>query len=118
MRDSHLCVAHARAKGLAKVPQGFGGPQPGSGRPKSTTFRDELHERVEADVDRWVAPIEAALSAVDERGAPDHRVRLQAVREVREFLEGRPKQATELSGRVHTITIADLALAARTRTMP
>ena len=55
-----------------------------------------------------IAPLSAALAAIDEHGQPDHRIRLRAPREVREFLEGRPRVATEVTGQVGVMTLVDV----------
>jgi hypothetical protein len=95
--------------------RGFGGAQPGAGRPPKPRVIDVLRERIEADIDKWLKPLEDGLAAermvVARNGEivgsePDHAIRLSAFREGMDRSHGRPKQSTEISG---GLTIMDIA---------
>lgn len=102
-----LCMAHVPRK--VKEERGFGGPQEGSGRPRKPRPDDILRERIEADIDRWLAPLEAALG----EGKPiktwdgkqhkivyalDPKLGMTAMKLAFERVYGRPRQQVELSG--------------------
>jgi hypothetical protein len=72
---------------------GFGGLQQGSGRPKAPRASEVLRERVETQIDRWLAPFEDALGAVNPAGGPDHRARMEAARAVLDRVYGKPASA-------------------------
>lgn len=87
------------------------GAQPGSGRPRKPTADEILRERLEADIDRWLAPLEAALGAAkpvqmwngQERKhemvyVVDPKLGMQALKIALERVYGRPRQQVELSG--------------------
>lgn len=103
------------------------GRVPNCGRKPVPKVTDILRERVEAEVERVVRPLfdaldaEAALvvggNSADARleFAPDHKVRLQAVRDLLDRIYGKPRQSQEISGPDGgAITIADLARLAAT----
>lgn len=101
------CISHAPKELQGSL--GFGGPQPGSGRPPAPRAVDVLRERVEADIDRVLAPLFDALTATDGVTikvdgeveffeTPDHTIRLAAVRELLDRAYGKAKQATEVTG--------------------
>ena len=105
LTDSEHCMAHADAETRSKY--GFIGRN--GGRPKHPRLVDRLAEKVEADLEAWLAPLERARDA--ERGVvvgsgkdaevvfvPDLAIQLQAVREVFDRLVGRPKQTQEITG--------------------
>ncbi|MCA1572668.1 MAG: hypothetical protein LC798_20710, partial [Chloroflexi bacterium] len=107
LKDRDVCLAHSDLETRASVR--FGGVQPGGGRPKNPRAVDVLRERIEQNIDRWLAPIEEALAA--ERGIvvgmgedaslefiPDHAIRLRAAAEGFDRVYGKPKQAIEQSG--------------------
>lgn len=85
---------------------GFGGPQPGSGRPRKLRAIDVLKERMEQDIDRVLAPLFEALraekSVVVGQGptahvetVPDIPTRIAAARELLDRGYGRPKQVVD-----------------------
>lgn len=126
LHGTERCLAHTPG---ASETVGFGGPQEGSGRPKTISIREAMRGRIEAEIDRWISPLEDALTAMTpgytdsdgdyHEGVPDHRIRLQAAREIREFVEGRPRQMVEHSGPDGgPITIADLARSASSQEEP
>lgn len=102
------CLSHAPKE--ARESRGFGGAQPGAGRPKAPRAVDVLRERIERDVDRVLEPLFDALAA--DRGlalaikgggmeigySPDHPTRIQAARELLDRAYGKPKQVQELTG--------------------
>lgn len=101
VRDNGLCFAHQPEE--VRESHGFGGPQPGAGRPRSPRVVDVLRERIEADIDRWLQPLEDALTA--DRGVvvgdgpharvefvPDHGKRLKAQEQAFDRAFGRPTQ--------------------------
>jgi hypothetical protein len=106
LRDSDFCIAHDEE---ARGRTGFGGPQPGSGRPPKAKPSEVLREQIEAEVARFLRPIfdalEAEAAVVVGHGAsarvemvPDHRVRLQAVRDALDRVYGKPKQTQQIQG--------------------
>lgn len=101
------CISHAPRE--TKVSAGFGGPQPGAGRPRAPRAVDVLKERIEQDIDAVLNPLWAALDATsglvvgngstaEVEVIPDFRTRITAARELLDRAYGRPKQATEISG--------------------
>lgn len=101
------CLAHADEKVRETI--GFGGSQPGAGRPKNPRAVDVLRERIERDIDKVLDPLWDALDATNGvvvgNGAsaeveilPDYRTRIAAARELLDRGYGRPKQQTELTG--------------------
>jgi len=102
------CISHAPKEKQASV--GFGGAQPGSGRPAAPRAVDVLRERIERDIDRVLDPLWDALAA--DKGVvislgggettvehvTDHAIRIAAARELLDRAYGKPKQATEISG--------------------
>lgn len=102
------CMAHAPAE--EKESRGFGGSQPGSGRPRKPRAVEVLRERIERDIEKWLQPLEDArgatrglVVAIKGGGAelveiPDHSVRLAAVRDAFDRAYGKPTQPTELTG--------------------
>ena len=103
MKDSDTCIAHADKQ--TKASKGFGGVQPGGGRPPAPRAVDVLRERIERDIDVVVDPLFDALSADtlvwagerDAESVPDHKTRIAASRELLDRGYGRPKQETEIS---------------------
>lgn len=107
LKGRDVCMAHADDETKASV--SFGGAQAGGGRPKAPRAVDVLRERIERDIDKWLTPIEDALSAertyilgtgedAEAVSVPDHTTRMAAAREGLDRAYGKPKQATELSG--------------------
>jgi hypothetical protein len=91
LKGTDRCLAHSDEKTRESV--GFGGRQEGAGRPRHRRPSEALRERVEGDVERWLAPFEAALGAVTVTGAPDHRLRIMAAERVLDRVYGRPSPA-------------------------
>lgn len=90
--------------------RGFGGAQPGAGRPKAPRAVDVLRERLEAEADEWLKVLEDARTA--DRGVvvgdgeharveyvDDHPTRLKAFREVFDRGYGRPMQFHDVTTR-------------------
>lgn len=108
--DTGLCAGHAGV---------IGGPTPGAGRPRKLTPTEVLREKIEADIEKWLAPFEEALEAVlvvTYQGTAtvtqiaDLEARQQAAMRVLDRVYGRPRQMTELTGAGGgPITITDLA---------
>jgi hypothetical protein len=86
----------------------IGGPQPGSGRPRTPRAVDVLKERIEASIDEVIKPLWDALNA--ERAVvvgngpsatmemvPDYPTRIAAVRELLDRGYGRPRQSSEVT---------------------
>lgn len=105
MRGRDRCIAHAEKEIQASV--GFGGAQPGGGRPRNPRAVDVIRERIEADIDKYLRVPEEALNATRVVGynsdgeaieMPDHPTRLAAFKEILDRSYGRPKQQTEVTG--------------------
>ena len=107
LHGSDTCISHSPKE--VQESAGFGGSQPGAGRPPNPRAVDLLRERIEGNIDRWLAPLEEALEATkvvvsgkDGEGFaevyPDFAIRLRAVAEGFDRAYGKPKQATEVSG--------------------
>lgn len=94
LSERDVCLAHADADTRALV--GFV-PDAGAlgGRPAKPPVLDVLRERVEAEIDRCIAPFEEALAAT-RNGEPDHAIRLRAAESVLDRLYGKPTHKTEL----------------------
>lgn len=106
LKTGDYCISHDKEAGERA---GFGGSQPGAGRPKNPRAVDVLRERLEEQIDRVLNPLFDALEAETQAIAlgaedaepisvPDHRIRLAAVREILDRSYGKPTQATEISG--------------------
>lgn len=104
-----VCIAHAPRN--VKDERGFGGPQPGSGRPRLPRPHEVLRQRIEDDIDRWLAPLEAALGASKpmqtwsaSRGehkiiyVADPELGMKATKLALQLVYGKPKQPLELTG--------------------
>jgi hypothetical protein len=104
---SELCIAHAPDE--VKRSQGFGGAQPGAGRPPRPRVVDVIRERIEADLDLVLKPLVEALEAGKADG-PDYAIRIQAARELLDRSYGKPRQGTdvEVSGSL-SLNVLDLA---------
>lgn len=107
LAGTDLCIAHQPRK--VKDSLGFGGPQPGSGRPRHPRVIEVLRDRVDADVDAivdvYVDALGAERSLVVGSGefasietAPDHQVRLKAADALLDRAHGRPVQVTQITG--------------------
>ena len=105
--DLDTCVAHSPKKTQESL--GFGGAQEGAGRPRQPRPVEVLRERIEADIDRWLQPLEDAIDAdrvvlawdgnsMEVHYVPDHHVRLQAQREAFDRAFGKSKQLLEHTG--------------------
>lgn len=88
---------------------GFGGSQPGAGKPKRPTVTAVLRERVEAKVEEIVDVIFDGLGAekpvvvgngpsASMEMVPDYAVRLRAAADALDRVYGKPKQTTEIAG--------------------
>lgn len=114
-----FCIAHDRN---SKKDLGFGGSQPGSGRPPKPRIVDVLRERVENEIDEWLEPFYEGRTAtrhvvvgngptahVEE--VPDIPTRMAASREVLDRTHGKSKQVNEITGADGgpvKLTLADL----------
>ena len=67
---------------------GFGGSQPGAGRPPNPKPSDIIRQRVEAELDAILEPIFSAAKSGD----------LMSARELFDRSWGKPKQTSEISG--------------------
>lgn len=108
LKDRDVCLAHADEE--TRTSTNFQqGPRPG--RPRSPRVIDVLRERIEADIDRWLKPLEDGLTA--ERGlvvgdgpaarieyVEDHATRIKAFREGMDRAFGRPTQTHDITTRV------------------
>lgn len=106
--DTGLCNAHSPRE--VQERSGFGGAQPGAGRPKTPRAVDVLRERIERDIDTVLNPLWEALAAdqgialqikgggMDLALIADHRTRIAAARELLDRAYGKPKQQTEVTG--------------------
>jgi hypothetical protein len=91
--------------------RGFGGAQPGSGRPRRPRAVDVLREQVEERLEEVLAPLwdglEAEKAVVVSGGqhepgfveyVTDMPTRLRAAADILDRVYGRPKQTTEIAG--------------------
>lgn len=94
------------AAGVSKIPAGFGGPQPGSGRPRKPRAVDVLKDWMEDHIDETLAPLKAGLTATkmvvvgNGPGArleevPDNATRIACARELLDRGYGRPRQTVD-----------------------
>lgn len=104
--ETGRCISHSPKD--VQDSAGFGGVQPGAGRPPTPRAVDVLRERIEQDIDAVLDPLWQALDAdagvVVGHGKDafvemiaDHRTRIAAARELLDRGYGRPKQATEIT---------------------
>ena len=104
--DPQVCIAHADRETQASV--GFGGAQPGSGRPRAPRAVEIITERLEADFEAWYQVLVDARDATktvwsgsgedaEAHEVPDHPTRLAAFREAMDRGYGKPRQATEIT---------------------
>ena len=104
--DSGYCNAHSPKE--LQERSGFGGAQPGAGRPRTPKAIDALRERIEKDIDRWLQPLEDGLTA--DRGVvvgdgenarveffADHPTRMKAMQLAFDRAFGKPAQAIKHS---------------------
>ena len=105
--DPPVCMAHSDEE--VQESAGFGGAQPGSGRPRKPTSIDFLREWFQEHEGALLDTLTEALTA--QRGVvvgngpsaelemvPDHETRLRAFREALDRFYGRPRQAVEVTG--------------------
>src|SRR5215213_1044054 len=106
LTDSRFCLAHADEETREKT--GFGGYQAGAGRPPLPSPHAALREKLEADLDRWLAPYERARAAkravVVGSGASarielvdDYATQLRATDAVLDRVYGKARAAVEIS---------------------
>lgn len=107
VRDSGLCMGH-QPKDVQRQ-KGFGGPQAGAGRPPAPRAVDVLRGRLEAQVDRVLAPFFDALDARmamtvrKEDGSErvellvDHNTRMRAASALLDRVYGRPRLTMDVS---------------------
>lgn len=99
-----VCLSHADATTRESV--GFVAANGFAGRIAAPRAIDVLRDRIERDIDKWLRPLEDALTAERFAGfddgqaiyVEDHSVRMAAAREGLDRAYGKPKQATEISG--------------------
>lgn len=112
-RDAETCISHASKE--VRESAGFGGAQPGAGRPPNPRAIDLLRERLEARADKVLDVLFDALDATfetEDGRLVDHKTRMIAQREIFDRVYGKAKQATEISGPGGTpvqMTAVDLA---------
>lgn len=111
LRGTKRCAAHPVSPDSAR----FGSPEQAAaagakgGRPRLPRPHEVLREKIEGDLERWLAPLEDALNAeraivvgsgesAEIERVPDHKIRLQATREAHDRVYGKPKQQVELGG--------------------
>ena len=107
LKDSDFCLAHADEE--TRESTGFGGSQPGAGRPRQPRAIEVIRERIEQDIEQVVGPLFEALEA--ERGVvvgagenatlemvADWSVRLSAIRELLDRGYGKPRQTIAHTG--------------------
>ncbi len=85
-----VCVAHLPRK--ARESKGFGGPQPGSGRPRKPRVVEALREEVERR-SAWIVARYVELA-----GSDDDAVSLRALESLLDRVYGKPRQVTEVAG--------------------
>lgn len=99
------CLSHAPEEARESV--GFGGSQPGAGRPRAPRVIDVLREKIEADIEGWLQPLVDGRTA--DRGVvvgdgeaarvefvPDHRTRMKATAEALDRAFGKPSQVHDI----------------------
>lgn len=108
LKGRDVCISHASREVQESL--GFGGSQPGAGRPPTPRAVDVLRERLEKNIDVVLEPLFDGLFAnkgmtISLKGGgmevvetPDHSTRIAAVRELLDRAYGKPKQATEITG--------------------
>jgi hypothetical protein len=103
LKGRDVCLAHADA--TTRESAGFIAANGKAGRIPNPRAIDVLRERLERDIDKWLKPLEDALTAertyvteTEVISKPDHAIRMAAAREGLDRAYGKPKQATEISG--------------------
>jgi hypothetical protein len=91
-----LCAAHRKTLDGT----GFGGPQPGSGRPRKLKPQDVLRAYLDEKGEELGQAVFGVLVRL--MASQDEMVRLRAAVELGNRMWGRPAQAVELSGSVET----------------
>src|SRR5215218_7398656 len=105
LADSAYCLAHSDEEVREK--DGFGGSQPGAGRPPLPIPHVVLREKVEAEIEGWLAPYERARNAkrpVTVGKGPgshvewvdDHKTQLRAADAVLDRVYGKARAAVEV----------------------
>jgi hypothetical protein len=103
--DSGYCNAHSPKE--LQERSGFGGSQPGAGAPRKPKAIESLRQRIEADIDRWLQPLEDALTAqraivvgdgpeAHVEFVPDYGTRIKAVKEAFDRGFGKAAQALDV----------------------
>jgi hypothetical protein len=106
LKGGDHCLAHSDEK--TRDSARFGGPQPGSGRPRAPHAVEALRQRIEDSIEAWIAPYEeavknAVLHATHEgkvhvSDVPDLGARIKAAEAAFDRAYGRPRQVQEIVG--------------------
>lgn len=122
LKGTDRCAAHPLSPDSAR----FGSPEQAAaagklgGRPRLPRPHEVLREKLEGDIEKWLKPYEDGLEAM--RGlvvdgglefVPDHKARMQAVREPLDRVYGKPKQQLEIGGSETPISAEIVAVDAR-----
>ena len=124
LADTDTCISHSPRE--VQESAGFGGSQPGAGHPRRPRPSEIAQQRVEAAIDQVLDPYFRALGIVgwEDNGTPildtsagamevgrsntgsvfltsiaDLGARIAAAEKLQDRVYGKPKQATELTGR-------------------
>lgn len=103
-KDREVCIAHDEER---RGSVGFGGAQPGSGRPRKPKVIEVLRERIEENIDFWLQPLvdgitaDAAKVVGDGEHArlefhADHPTRIKAQREALDRAFGKAAQSVDV----------------------
>lgn len=102
-----VCLSHAPRN--VKDERGFGGSQEGSGRPRLPRPHEVLREKIEADIESWLAPLIVARG----KGKPiktwdgkqhkiiyvdDPELGMKATKLAFSLVYGKPRQPLEITG--------------------
>lgn len=122
LHGTKRCAAHPLDPDSAR----FGSPEQAAaagkqgGRPRLPRPHEVLREKLEGEIEKWLKPYEDGLQAM--RGivvdggleyVPDHKARMQAVREPLDRVYGKPKQQLEIGGSETPISAEIVAVDAR-----
>lgn len=104
--ETGYCIAHSPKE--TGESRGFGGSQPGAGRPRTPRVVDVMRERVEADIERILKPYFDAVDnavmhatyegEVHASDIPDLGARIQTAEKLLDRIYGRPAQVGERPG--------------------